>query len=182
MWSGCGGGLGAASSDAKSERHDGYALKRHPSRPATPPSSPPSSASRRQHQPDLHLVVNGVAHGNATVGTIDQTGKYRAPASLPTPPFGHHQSGQQIRIRPISATSSVSLQNPIPVAADLEPHLPSRGQFHAERGRRELCKRIQSDVWWNRAGDHLCESHPAHRHGNGHCGAGRNGQDHGRES
>ena len=72
--------------------------------------------------------VNGVAHGNATVGSIDQTGKYRAPASLPTP--------HSVTIKAVSdadkshfATSSVSLQNPIPVLQTLSPTFLPVGNF-----------------------------------------------------
>ena len=128
VWSGCGGGLAVAGSDSKSERHDGYALERHDSLRRHHPVHGPAQRQHRQHEPDLHLVGQRSGNGNATVGSIDQTGKYRAPATLPTP--------HSVTIKAVSnsdkthsATSSVSLQNPIPVLQNLSPTFLPVGNF-----------------------------------------------------
>ncbi|MGA9812642.1 MAG: DUF1800 family protein [Terriglobales bacterium] len=128
VWSGCGGGLGAAGSDAKSE---GMTV--------TPSSVTMRSGETTQFTAQLSggassanqtfsWYVNGVRTGNSTVGSIDQTGKYRAPANLPTPP--------SVTIKAVSnsdkshfATGSVSLQNPIPVLQTLSPTFLPVGNF-----------------------------------------------------
>ena len=163
VWSGCGGGLAVAGPDSKSE---GMTV--------TPSSITMRSGETTQFTAQLSgstgsmsqtftWYVNGVATGSVEFGSIDQTGKYRAPATLPTP--------HSVTIKAVSnsdkthfATSSVSLQNPNTRTAELEPNLPAGGQFHADRGRRQLCQWIQSDIWWNHAGHHVCGSHPAHGH------------------
>ncbi|HEX2714582.1 MAG TPA: IPT/TIG domain-containing protein [Candidatus Acidoferrales bacterium] len=72
--------------------------------------------------------VNGVNGGSATVGTIDSTGKYIAPATLPNP--------ATVTIRATSAAdstasgaSSVSLLNPIPVLTGINPASVGIGNF-----------------------------------------------------
>ena len=72
--------------------------------------------------------VNSVAGGNATTGTIDSNGMYTAPASLPTP--------NTITVTATSAadttqkgTSTVTLQNPIPVLTSVAPSPISTGTF-----------------------------------------------------
>ena len=72
--------------------------------------------------------VNDTANGSATLGTIDATGKYTAPATLP--------SSNPVTIKATSAadstksaTSAVSLQNPIPVIAGISPASTNLGSF-----------------------------------------------------
>ncbi len=72
--------------------------------------------------------VNGIASGNATVGTIDQTGKYTAPAAPPSPnPV--KIAATSTADKSISGTSSVTLQNPIPQLASVSPTLLPVGNF-----------------------------------------------------
>ena len=58
--------------------------------------------------------VNGVPSGNTTVGTIDATGKYKAPAAPPTP-NSVKVTATSSADKSLSATSPVTLENPIPV-------------------------------------------------------------------
>ena len=73
--------------------------------------------------------VNGVPTGNSTVGSIDATGKYRAPSSLPSPQFGNDLSAAMSPTRSLSASTSVTLQNPIPVAQIVSPTFLPVGNF-----------------------------------------------------
>ena len=72
--------------------------------------------------------VNGVASGNATVGTIDSTGKYHAPLDLPTP-ASVTIKGTSAADNSLSATSTVTLQNAIPQLQSLSPTFLPVGNF-----------------------------------------------------
>ena len=72
--------------------------------------------------------VNGVPGGNATVGIIDATGKYKAPSPLPTPASVTIKA-ISVADKSLSATSSVSLQNPVPVLQSLSPTFLPVGNF-----------------------------------------------------
>jgi hypothetical protein len=72
--------------------------------------------------------VNTVAGGNTTTGTIDATGLYTAPASLPTP--------NTITVTATSAADStkqgnsgVTLGNPMPVLTSVTPNTIAAGAF-----------------------------------------------------
>ncbi len=128
VWSGCGGGLSTAGSEPTS---NGMTI--------TPSSVTLRSGDTMQFSAQLTgssasmnqtftWYVNGVATGNTTVGSIDQTGKYRAPLTLPTP--------NSVTIKAVSnsdksrsATSAVTLQNPIPVLQTLSPTFLPVGNF-----------------------------------------------------
>ena len=77
--------------------------------------------------------VKGVSAGNLTVGTIDATGKYKAPSSLPTP-NSVKITATSVADKSLSATSSVSLQNPIPVLQTLSPTFLPVGNFSLNVG------------------------------------------------
>ncbi len=72
--------------------------------------------------------VNGVASGNATVGTIDSKGMYHAPASVPTPNSVKVQA-VSVADKTLSASSPVTLQNPVPVPQNVSPTLLPVGNF-----------------------------------------------------
>jgi uncharacterized protein (DUF1800 family) len=72
--------------------------------------------------------VNAVAGGNATAGTVDATGMYTAPANLPSP--------NTITVTATSTadttkqgSSSVTLQNPIPILNSVAPTSIITGSF-----------------------------------------------------
>jgi hypothetical protein len=72
--------------------------------------------------------INGVAGGNATLGTIAASGVYTAPAQLPSP--------NSVTVTAVSAadssasgTSAVTLLNPVPVLTGISPASVSGGSF-----------------------------------------------------
>jgi Protein of unknown function (DUF1800) len=72
--------------------------------------------------------VNGIAGGNATLGTIDANGNYTAPAALPSPntiTIGAAETGKSS----VTASSAVTLLNPIPVVAGISPTQVNVGTF-----------------------------------------------------
>ena len=72
--------------------------------------------------------VNGIAGGNATLGTIDAGGNYTAPAVLPTPnsvTIAAAESGKASE----TGSSSVTLLNPIPVVTGISPTQVNVGTF-----------------------------------------------------
>ncbi|MGH9501584.1 MAG: DUF1800 family protein [Terriglobales bacterium] len=72
--------------------------------------------------------VNGVPAGNATVGTIDATGKYNAPLGLPTPPSVTIKA-TSVADKSLGASSSVSLENPVPAIQSVSPTFLPVGSF-----------------------------------------------------
>ena len=72
--------------------------------------------------------VNGVANGNATVGTIDMLGNYQAPPSAPMP-NSVTVGAVSAADKTLSATTPVTLENPIPVAQTVSPTLLPVGSF-----------------------------------------------------
>jgi uncharacterized protein (DUF1800 family) len=72
--------------------------------------------------------VNGIAGGNATLGTIDANGNYRASAVLPTPntiTIAVAESAKPTE----TASSAVTLLNPIPVVTGISPPQVNVGTF-----------------------------------------------------
>jgi hypothetical protein len=76
----------------------------------------------------LNWAVNGIPSGNESVGTISATGLYQTPAALP--------SSTAITIAAVSvvdsnatATSSVNLENPVPVLSSVAPSTFQSGSF-----------------------------------------------------
>lgn len=72
--------------------------------------------------------VEGKAGGNATVGTISDTGLYKAPAALPNPP-SVHITATSISDATLTSEAMVSLQNPVPVVSAVQPSPISVGNF-----------------------------------------------------
>ena len=110
VWSGCGGGTTAGSSGSTS---NGMTIAPPSATLRTGESTQFSAAVTANSNQAVTWSVNGVPSGNATVGTIDATGKYIAPSSLPSPASVKIQAAS-VADKSLSATSSVSLQNPIP--------------------------------------------------------------------
>src|SRR5208283_4544907 len=72
--------------------------------------------------------VNDISGGSASLGTIDSSGKYTAPAALPNP--------ASVTIKAVSSadatkngTSAVSLMNPTPVLTGISPASTNLGSF-----------------------------------------------------
>ncbi len=73
-------------------------------------------------------AVNGITGGSATLGTIDATGKYTAPSTLPSP--------NSVTVKASSAadpsknsTSTVTLWNPTPVLTGINPASGNLGNY-----------------------------------------------------
>src|ERR1700761_4888960 len=71
--------------------------------------------------------VNGIAGGNAEVGTISSSGLYTAPAIVPLP---HNQVtiGSSAEIYPSKGSFGVSILNPIPIVNSITPGSFSEGK------------------------------------------------------
>jgi uncharacterized protein (DUF1800 family) len=72
--------------------------------------------------------VNGVAGGNATLGTIDANGNYSAPGVLPAPNSITIAAAETAKPSE-TASSSVTLLNPIPVVTGISPPQVDVGAF-----------------------------------------------------
>jgi uncharacterized protein (DUF1800 family) len=72
--------------------------------------------------------VNGVAGGNAMLGTIDANGNYSAPAVLPTPNTITVTAAETAKPSE-TASSAVTLLNPIPVVTGISPPQVNVGTF-----------------------------------------------------
>lgn len=70
--------------------------------------------------PNVTWTVNGMAGGDSTVGTIGPDGTYTAPLTLPTPNTVT-VTGTSIEDPTRSASSTVTLENPIPVITSITP-------------------------------------------------------------
>jgi uncharacterized protein (DUF1800 family) len=75
--------------------------------------------------------VNGVAGGNSTVGTIDKNGLYRAPGALPNPNTVTVEASSQATTS-LHGSSALTLENPIPVLAAINPATIGLGSFSIE--------------------------------------------------
>jgi uncharacterized protein (DUF1800 family) len=109
----------------------------------TPPSSDeltlsPNSAavragSTQQFTPSITgrtftWSVNGVAGGNAALGTIDATGNYTAPMALPSPNTITIEAVETSKSS-MNASSGVTLLNPIPQVSAVTPSQVNVGAF-----------------------------------------------------
>jgi len=87
--------------------------------------------------------VNGVVGGNASVGTISNSGLYTAPAALPNP--------NSVKITAAegsdSGDASITLENPIPVVQSAQPDPVSVGSFTLTVTGSKFVKGAQ--VFWN---------------------------------
>ena len=72
--------------------------------------------------------VNGVAGGNGSVGTIDSTGLYQPPASLPNPNAVTVTATSQADTS-ASGSATVTLESPVPVISLLSPSTLNIGDF-----------------------------------------------------
>src|SRR5580704_12890720 len=68
----------------------------------------------------LTWSVNGVAGGNATVGTISTSGVYTAPATLPSPDTITVSAAESSKTS-VTGSSSVAVWNPIPQITGVSP-------------------------------------------------------------
>lgn len=72
--------------------------------------------------------VNGVAGGNATVGTISSSGTYTSPAAIPNP-VTVTVTATSSADTTISGSASITLQNPVPIVSTVTPAIIPVGAF-----------------------------------------------------
>ncbi len=68
--------------------------------------------------PAVQWAVNGTTGGNATAGTIDASGNYTAPTTLPTPP-SVTITATETASTTVSGSITVQLQNPVPAISSV---------------------------------------------------------------
>ena len=73
-------------------------------------------------------TVGGVAGGNATLGTIDKNGLYRTPAKLPSPNIVTIEA-ISVSDSKLSASTMITLQNPVPKISSVSPASLAVGNF-----------------------------------------------------
>ena len=166
VWSGCGGGMNVGGSELIDlQWHDGHAFQRHPARRR---QHPVLGHGHRKHEPGRDLVGewSGLS-GNATVGTIDATGKYQAPPTLPTPNSVTIKA-TSVADKTLSATSPVTLQNPIPVPQTLSPTFLPVGNFSLKVGGANFVNGSQVMFGGTALTTTYVAPHPAYGHRNRH--------------
>ncbi|HTP69194.1 MAG TPA: hypothetical protein VMJ35_09860 [Dongiaceae bacterium] len=73
-------------------------------------------------------IVNSVSGGNSTVGSVDSSGNYTAPVTLPSPNTVSVTATSAADVTK-SATSAVTLLNPTPVLTGLSPTSANLGNY-----------------------------------------------------
>ena len=130
LWSGCGGGMNVGASGATSN-----GVKITPSSSAVRAGDTMQFSATVTGNPSQAVAwsVNGVAGGNATVGTIDSNGMYRAPLSVPKP---NSVSVEAVSVadKALSASIPLNLENPVPVPQSVNPTFLPVGKFSVTVG------------------------------------------------
>lgn len=130
LWSGCGGGMKVGGSSSPTTKPTSNGISIAPSSPTIRGGDTVQFSANVTGNTNQSVVwsVNGVANGNATVGTIDMMGKYQAPPSAPMPNSVTVEAASTAD-KTLSATTPVTLENPIPVAQTVSPTLLPVGSF-----------------------------------------------------
>ena len=81
--------------------------------------------------PAVTWTVNGISGGNSTVGTISANGLYQSPGTLPNPNTVTVKATSTANPS-ILGTSTITLENPIPVVAGISPTTMGLGSFSIE--------------------------------------------------
>jgi len=76
----------------------------------------------------LAWSVNGVVGGTTTTGTIDVTGNYTAPVTLPSPNLVTIEATENSKTS-VNGTSAVTLWNPVPQISNISPSPVNVGPF-----------------------------------------------------
>jgi uncharacterized protein (DUF1800 family) len=137
VWSGCGGGMNVAGSTS-----NGMTVTPSSATLRDGDSAQFTAKVTGNTNQTVTWSVNGVPSGNSTVGTIDATGKYQAPMILPAPNSVKIKA-TSVADKSLSATSPVSLQNPIPTIQNLSPTFLPVGSFTLKIGGSNFVKGSQ---------------------------------------
>jgi uncharacterized protein (DUF1800 family) len=95
---------------------------------------------------EMQWSVNGIAGGNATVGTISAQGLYTAPATLPDP-TSVQVTATSMTDPSQSGAASIALENPIPVVQNVQPDPVTVGTVTLTVNGSRFAKGAQ--VFWN---------------------------------
>ena len=87
-----------------------------------------SAAVSNNSNKTVSWSVNGIAGGNATIGKVDSTGLYQAPVALPSPNFISVEATSAADST-VSASASVTVENPVPTVASVSPASIPMGNF-----------------------------------------------------
>jgi uncharacterized protein (DUF1800 family) len=128
VWTGCGGGMNVGGSSSSGSTSNGMTITPTNATLRAGDSTQFSATVTGNTNQAVAWWVNGVASGNATVGTIDATGKYKAPGTLPTPSSVTVKATGVADVK-LSATTPVNLENPIPAPQSVSPTLLPVGNF-----------------------------------------------------
>jgi Bacterial Ig-like domain (group 2) len=127
VWSGCGGTMNVAGSGS-SATSNGISLTPTDAALRAGATTQFTAKVTGNKNQAVTWSVNGVASGNATVGTIDATGKYKAPLTLPKPNSVTIKA-VSVADKTLSASAPLILDNPIPTAQSVSPSLLPIGNF-----------------------------------------------------
>jgi len=130
VWSGCGGSMNVGGSSSTS---NGVVISPSGMTLRAGDSTQFSAKVTGNANQSVTWSVNGIPTGNAKVGSIDATGKYIAPPSIPTPNMVKIEAAS-VADKTLSATTSVTVQNPIPVAQIVSPTFLPVGSFSVTVG------------------------------------------------
>src|SRR5579862_5418187 len=131
LWTGCGGGMSAGGSGTpgtSGPTANGMTLTPSNGTLRAGGTLQFSAAVTGNSNQAVTWSVNGVVSGNSTFGTIDAAGLYHAPVSVPTPNSVKVQAVSSAD-KTLSASSPVTLENPIPVPQTVNPTLLPIGSF-----------------------------------------------------
>ena len=87
-------------------------------------------------------LVNGVAGGNSTVGTINEKGLYTAPAVLPSS-TSIKVTAASVSNPSQSGSAAISLENPVPVIQSAQPNPVTVGNFSLTIAGSKFVKGVQ---------------------------------------
>ena len=128
LWSGCGGGMNVGASTSSSSSSNGIKVTAASNAVRAGDTAQFSATVTGNTNQVVTWSVNGVVSGNATVGTIDATGLYHAPQTLPKPNSVTIQAAS-VADTTLSGSVSLTLQNPIPVPQSVTPGSVPVGSF-----------------------------------------------------
>jgi len=92
-----------------------------------------SAAVSNNSNKTVSWSVNGIAGGNATIGKVDSTGLYQAPVALPSPNFISVEATSAADST-VSASASVTVENPVPTVASVSPASIPMGRLRSRWG------------------------------------------------
>ncbi len=126
---GCAGGTGGTSSPSSTTPAVSVSPSTATARPGDAPLQFAATVTGTSNTA-VSWSVNGVAGGNASLGTITSSGQYTPPASVPASPGNVVSVQAALVMTPtLQAASAVTLDNPIPIVSSVSPATIGVGAF-----------------------------------------------------